>query len=78
MEKSNLGGLMLMLTLEKTKKILEKLATNTKSVKIVVDRNSSLKVRKRKNVVRIEGLVETDKEYLAEALQFYLPYLKIK
>ena len=66
-----------MLTLNKTKRILEKLA-NTKSVTIMVDRNSNLKVRKRKNTVQIEGLIETDKEYLAETIQFYLPHLKIK
>jgi len=76
MEKSNLGGLK-MLTLEKTKKILEKLA-NSKSLTIVVDQNSNLKIRKWKNIIKVEGLIETDKEYLIETIQFGLPYLKIK
>ena len=67
-----------MLTLEKTKRILEKLATNSKSVTVIVDPNSNLKIRKRKDTLKIEGLIEADKEYLIEAIQFYLPYLKIK
>ena len=66
-----------MLTLEKTKRILEKLATS-KSLTIVVDPSSNLKIRKWKNAVEVEGSIETDKEYLIEAIQFYLPYLKIK
>jgi len=66
-----------MLTLNKTRKILEKLK-KSQNLMVVVDRNSNLKIRKQKNVVRIEGLVETDKEYLVEMIQFYLPYLKIK
>jgi len=68
-----------MLTLERTKKILEKLSlSNSKSVTIVVDPNSNLKVRKRRNTLKVEGLVEPDKEYLVEAIKFHLPYLKIK
>ena len=66
-----------MLTLEKTKRILEKLA-DSKNLIVVVDQSSILRIRKRKNVVRIEGLIETDKEYLTQAIQFYLPYLKIE
>jgi len=66
-----------MLTLEKTKRLLEKLATS-KSLTIVVDRNSNLKIRRRKNVVRIEGWIEADKEYLTQAIQFYLPHLEIE
>jgi len=66
-----------MLTLTKTRKILEKLATS-KNLMVVVDQSSNLKVRKRKNTVQIEGLIETDKEYLVEMIQFRLPYLKIK
>ena len=66
-----------MLTLEKTRRILEKLGNN-KSLTIVVDRSSNLKIRKRKNVVRIEGWIEADKEYLTQAIQFYLPYLEIE
>jgi len=66
-----------MLTPTKIRKILEKLA-KSQNLMVVVDRNSNLKIRKRKNVVRIEGLIETDKEYLIEAIQFHLPYLKVK
>jgi len=66
-----------MLTLEKTKRILEKLANN-KSVTIVVDQNSNLKIKKWRNTVKVEGLIETDKEYLIETIQFHLPYLKVK
>jgi len=66
-----------MLTLEKTRRILEKLANN-KSVTIVVDQNSNLKIKKWRNTVKVEGLIETDKEYLIETIQFHLPYLKVK
>ena len=66
-----------MLTSNKIRKILEKLATS-KSVTIVVDPSSNLKIRRWKNAVEVEGSIETDKEYLIEAIQFYLPYLKIK
>ena len=66
-----------MLTLEKTKRLLEKLATS-KSLTIVVDPSSNLKIRRWKNAVKVEGSIETDKEYLIEAIQFYLPYLKIE
>ena len=66
-----------MLTSNKIRKILEKLATS-KSVTILVDPSSNLKIRRWKNAVEVEGSIETDKEYLIEAIQFYLPYLKIK
>ena len=66
-----------MLTSEKAKEIAKKLA-NSKSVTILVDQNSNLRVKKRKNMIRVEGLNEIDREYLIETVQFYLPYLKIK
>ena len=66
-----------MLTTTKIRKILEKLA-DSKNLIVVVDQSSNLRIRKRKNVVRIEGRIETDKEYLTQAIQFYLPYLKIE
>jgi len=66
-----------MLTSNKIRKILEKLA-KSQNLMVVVDRNSNLKIRRRKNVVRIEGWIEADKEYLTQAIQFYLPYLEIE
>jgi len=66
-----------MLTPTKIRKISEKLA-KSQNLMVVVDRNSNLKIRKRKNVVRIEGRIETDKEYLTQAIQFYLPHLEIE
>ena len=66
-----------MLTSNKIRKILEKLA-KSQNLMVVVDRNSNLKIRRRKNVVRIEGWIETDKEYLTQAIQFYLPHLEIE
>ena len=66
-----------MLTSNKIRKILEKLA-KSQNLMVVVDRNSNLKIRKRKNVVRIEGWIEADKEYLTQAIQFYLPHLEIE
>ena len=66
-----------MLTPTKIRKILEKLA-KSQNLMVVVDQSSNLRIRKRKNVVRIEGRIETDKEYLTQAIQFYLPYLKIE
>ena len=66
-----------MLTPTKIRKILEKLA-DSKSVTIMVDQNSNLKIKRRRNTVKVEGLIETDKEYLIEAIQFHLPYLKVK
>ena len=66
-----------MLTPTKIRKILEKLA-DSKSVTILVDQNSNLKIKRRRNTVKVEGLIETDKEYLIEAIQFHLPYLKVK
>ena len=66
-----------MLTLEKTKKIMERLA-NTENLTIMVDQVSSLRIRKRRNAVKVEGSIETDKEHLIETIRFYLPYLEIK
>ena len=66
-----------MLSLEKAKKIMERLA-NTENLTIMVDQASSLRIRKRRNAVKVEGLVETDKEHLVETIRFYLPHLKIK
>ena len=66
-----------MLTPTKIRKISEKLA-KSQNLMVVVDRNSNLKIRKRKNVVRIEGWIEADKEYLTQAIQFYLPHLEIE
>ena len=66
-----------MLTSNKIRKILEKLA-KSQNLMVVVDRNSNLKIRRRKNVVRIEGWIEADKEYLTQAIQFYLPHLEIE
>jgi len=66
-----------MLTSNKIRKISEKLA-KSQNLMVVVDRNSNLKIRRRKNVVRIEGWIEADKEYLTQAIQFYLPHLEIE
>ena len=66
-----------MLTPTKIRKILEKLA-DSKSVTIMVDQNSNLRIKRRRNIVKVDGLIETDKEYLTQAIQFYLPYLKIE
>jgi len=62
-----------MLTLEKIRKVAERLSEEKITLKV-----DYIKIRKWKNTIKIETLDQTNKEYLEECLKFYLPYLEIK